>query len=203
MQVYIQIFVTAQCLTQHPYRITISKFCENSSFITAQLFPTWSTARKIYDCLSISDNFLVSVDNRPWNLPILACTLASRPIIQKNKPYWRNEEGTRFNSRNVLFIKLRSGKERRHIFCPFICLAATSLSTSPPLLQFVVSQMSFRFSLCILSLLLALADGRRAVEVGERKETSGQVEKIHHTCSFFPWPKCCWNIYSLTKFFLT
>jgi hypothetical protein len=49
--------------------------------------------------------------------------------------------------------------------------------------------MSFRFSLCILSLLLALAEeGRRAVEVGERKGTSGQLRKYTIHVHSFPYP---------------
>jgi hypothetical protein len=49
--------------------------------------------------------------------------------------------------------------------------------------------MSFRLSLCIFSLSLALAWGwRRAVEFGERKGTSGHVEKITIRVYSFPDP---------------
>jgi hypothetical protein len=38
--------------------------------------------------------------------------------MQKNKSYWRNEEGKRANSRNVLYIKLKSGQGKNEDTSP-------------------------------------------------------------------------------------
>ena len=131
--------------------------------------------------------------------------LASSSLMQ-SKSYRRNEKGNTANIRAVFCIlKSRQGRKegrKEHRFSKFICLAATPISTSPTFLTFLLL-MSFRFSLCTLGLLTALAERRRAVWMGGgTKGTSGQPEKIHHTCSFLLWPEHSWNSLSSTKFFL-